>query len=898
MKLRKLLSAILEIAIIFTLALPTVAQTTGAISGRVVDAATKTSLPGAAVSVQSISLATDTDRSGAFQLLRVPAGQRTISVSYLGYEIATFEIEVRAGQTVDLQVDLKPLPQVKESIDVLSEPLLDGQARALNQQKNALNIVNIVSADQIGRFPDPNAAEAAQRIPGIVIQRDQGEGRFVSVRGTEPRLNSVLINGERIPAPEGDIRYVALDVIPADLLEAIEVSKALTPDMDADAIGGAVNLVTRQAPERTIFSLTAGLGYNRIVRDGLQNFNASFGRRFSDNKLGMVLSTSLLNTDRGSQNFEAEYDEGELDSLETRDYRLNRKRFGLNGVFDWRASNTSEFFLRTIYNRFSDDEYRRFFVNAVSDNALERNLRERYEVQEIISGALGGRHLFNNILEVDYRITYSYAEEAEPTNIISTFVQEDVEFAPNVSLSRIDPKNIQANPLNQDISKFILDEQTREDNITNDRETTAAINFALPLRTLTSFSGLFKFGEKYRHRKKARNNEALEISPEDDLFLSELLDPDYRVRTFLDGRYSPGSEFVNPEVSRQLPSQFAVEIEKDPESDLADYAAKEKIAAGYAMAELYLGERLMLLPGFRYEHTETDYRAFQLLFNDEGDLAGVSPIDGKNDYNFIMPALHARYRVGKDINLRAAVTRTLSRPNFVDVVPFQLILEEDGEIERGNPGLDPTGSVNFDILGEHYFQTVGILSAGFFYKRVNDNIFLSRFEEERNGQEFEVTQPVNGERANLWGVELAFSNQLRFLPGPLDGTGVYTNYTFTDSDARIAGRPDGPLPGQARHSGNFAVFYEKYGFSGRLSLNYHGRYIEEVGEETTRDIFFDSHSQWDLSVSQRINRRLRLFLDIINMTNEPLRRFEGFRNRPVQEEFYRWWATAGVKIDF
>ena len=875
--------------------LPASAQTTGSVSGRVLDELTRQPLPGAAVKLQGTSLTTDTDRAGAFQLLRVPAGKQTISVSYLGYEESTFDVEVRSGETFDLQALIKP--EIKEYVEVRSDQL-DGQARALNQQKTSPNIVNVVSSDQIGRFPDPNAAEATQRIPGIVIQRDQGEGRFVSVRGTEPRLNSVLINGERIPAPEGDIRYVALDVVPADLLEAIEVSKALTPDMDSDSIGGAVNLVTKQAPERTILSLTAGFGYNSIVRDGIENFNGTVGRRFFDNKLGALVSTSFFNTYRGSQNFEAEYDDGELDSLETRDYRLRRKRFGINPVFDWRSSNTSEFFLRGIYNRFSDDEFRRFFVNAVGDNALERNLRDRFEVQEIFSGAFGGRHLINNVLHTDYRITYSYAEEAEPKNITSTFVQEDVEFAPNVTPSQIDPDNIQANPLNEDINEFVLDEQTRDNNITNDREITGAINFALPLRTLTNFSGVLKFGGKYRYRKKTRNNEVLEVSPDDDVLLANVLDPDYRVRNFLDGRYSPGSGFVSPAFSRNLASLTPVEIEKNFEEDLADYSAKEKIGAGYVMAELMFGERLMLLPGVRYERTNTNYGAFQVLFDDEGDLSGVSPVTGRNSYNFFMPALHARYQLSSNTNLRAAISRTLSRPNFVDVIPFQLILEEDSEIERGNPNLAPTKSINVDVMAEHYFQTVGVASAGFFYKRLTDNIFFSRFDEDRNGDTFEVTQPVNGERASLWGLELAFSNQLRFLPKGLDGLGVYANYTFTDSTAHIEGRDEGPLPGQARHSGNFAVFYEKFGFSGRLSLNYHGRYTEEVGEDLSRDLFFDSHAQWDLSLSQRINKWLRVYVDVLNLTNEPLRRFEGFRNRPVQEEYYRWWMTGGVKIDF
>jgi len=897
MTFKRVFYSILWFVLLSLFASGVMAQSTGVISGKVVDGVSGRPLPGAAIKLQNSSLTVDTNRAGEYQLLRVPSGSQTIIVSYIGYEAGTFNVEVVAGQNVEFEATLKPLPQIKEYVEVHSDPQLDGQARALNQQKTSPNIINVVSSDQIGSFPDPNAAEAAQRIPGIVIQRDQGEGRFVSVRGTEPRLNSVLINGERIPAPEGDIRYVALDVIPADLLEAIEVSKALTPDMDSDAIGGAVNLVTK-APSQTIFSLNAGLGYNRIVDNGLQTINATVGRRFFDNKLGALVSTSFFNTRRGSQNFEAEYDDGELDSLETRDYRLTRRRFGINPVFDWKQSNTSEFFLRGIYNRYSDDEFRRFFVNAVSDNALERNLRDRYEVQEIISGAFGGRKLINNVLHMDFRVTYSYAEEAEPKNITSEFVQEDVDFAPNVSPTQIDPNNIQANPLNEDLSEYVLDGQTRENNITNDREWTGAVNFALPLRTLSNFSGVLKFGGKYRDRKKARNNEVLDVSPEDDVFLDTVLDPNYRVRNFLDGRYNPGNEFVDPLVARNLTSQFPVEIEKDPEEDLADFIAKEKISAGYVMAELMLGERFMLLPGLRYEHTKTEYQASQILFDDEGDLAGITPVFGAKNYNFLMPALHARYQLGANTNLRAALTRTMSRPNFVDVVPSQLILEEDGEIERGNPALNPTKSINFDVLAEHYFQTVGVASAGFFYKRLTDNIFLSRFEEDRNGDTFDITQPVNGERANLWGVELAFSNQLRFLPKPFDGLGIYTNYTFAESEARFAGRNDGPLPGQAKHSGNFAVFYEKFGFSGRVSLNYHGQYIEEVGEDVTRDFLVDSHAQWDLSLSQRLNRWLRVYVDVLNLTNEPLRRFEGFRNRPVQEEYYRWWLTGGVKIHF
>lgn len=898
-RLHTLLSVSLMASLFFITPLALAApQQTGAVVGKVLDELTGSPLPGAVVAVEGLARSEESNRAGSFQLLRIPTGKHTITVTYLGYETATFEVEIQPGRTSEIEAKIKPLPEVRESVTVQAEPsFIDGQAKALNQQKSALNIINVVSADQIGRFPDPNAAEAAQRVPGITIQRDQGEGRYVVVRGTEPRLNSMMINGERVPSPEGDIRNVALDVIPADLLEAIEVSKALTPDMDADSIGGSVNLVTKQAPEKQRIAFTLGLGYNEIVRDGIQQLNGTYGRRFFNDKLGMVVSGSFFNTDRGSQNFEAEYDDGFLDTLDLRDYHLNRTRWGLNTDLDYRLSKDSHLFLRGIFNKFDDDEYRRRLVSAVGDDALERHLRDRYESQTIYSIAAGGRHLFNSLWQLDYKLAFSYAQEDEPRNLQTIFIQEDVVFQPNVSPDRISPDNIQSNPLNEDINEYVLDEMVLGKNITNERDWVGSFNLATPFTLSGRQGGLFKFGGKYRYKKKARNNEEIEFSPEEDILLTDFLDRSYEPRQFLDGRYRPGNQFVNPDAARQFTSNFDFESEKNFEEDTADFVVKEKVAAAYAMTELYLGEKLSLLPGLRFEHTKVDSTGFEALFNTDGDFESLRALTGSNSYYQFLPGIHMRYRITPNANIRAAFTRTLARPNYVDLTPFQIINEEDEEITRGNPSLDPTTSWNFDLLGERYFSTIGVLSAGLFYKRLKNNIFLFTSEETRNGTEFDVTEPLNGESGRMFGVEVAFQNQLRFLPKPFDGFGIYANYTYVDSGADLLSRKI-RLPGQAEHSGNFAVFYEKFGFMGRLSLNYHGQYIEEVAEESARDIFFDSHAQWDFSASQRVTRKLRVFIDVINLTNEPLRRFEGFSNRPLQEEYYKWWATAGIKIDF
>ena len=469
-------------------------------------------------------------------------------------------------------------------------------------------------------------------------------------------------------------------------------------------------------------------------------------------------------------------------------------------------------------------------------------------------------------------------------------------FNPNVSPDSIDPDNIQANPQNEDINQFVLDGITREDNLTTDRDFAASMNFGLPFSTKGGTSGFWKWGAKYRDKRKDRDEEAIDFESEEDILLTDILDRDYQMGTFLDGLYSPGGQFGDPSTVRDLiPS---LEGERDPEADAADYVAEERVIAAYALTEINLSGNFIISPGLRYEYTDNDYSAFEILFNEEGDFDSKVPVNGSKSYGLVLPAVHAIYQFQPESNLRLAFTRTLSRPNYNDLAPFQLILEEDSEIERGNPELDPTLSWNADVLVEHYFETIGVVSGGFFYKRIEDNIFLFRTEEIRNGEDFDVLQPQNGAGADLVGFEVAYQNQLRFLPAPLDGLGIYANYTFVDSYTDLPGNRTGTLPGQSRHSGNFALSYEKRGFSGRFSINYHDDFLAEVAEDAAEDIYEDSHIQFDISASQRIATGVRLFVEAINLNDEPFRRYIGFENRPVQREFYSWWVTVGVNFSY
>jgi TonB-dependent receptor len=863
------------------------AQEAGSIVGRVADL-DGAPYVGAEVTVTDLGIKTVTDEQGRFRLLDVAAGSHPIQVDYLSAATATETAEVNAGATLELNFVLQPFA---EEISVVATPLMQGEAAALNQQKNAVNITNIVSADQIGRFPDPNAAEATQRVPAITLQRDQGEGRYIIVRGAEPRLNSTTVDGERIPSPEADGRDIALDVIPADLLQSIEVSKALTPDMDGDAIGGSVNLVTKRAPESTRLSATLAGGYNELTEDPILNGNFAWGSRFGeDKKLGLLVAGSLYDTDRGSDNYEPEYDDGDLAVLELRDYLMTRQRYGATASLDHRTSDTTNLYARYLWNEYKDDEIRRAFGSVVEDDALERVMRDRLQQSKITSLTLGADHQIGTSNILDYRVAWNQAREETPDQITSAFQQEDVEFDPNVSPDSIDPNNIQANPLNEDITEYELDGIEREHNWAEEEDIVGAVNFSHAFYRDSGFSGQFKFGAKVRFKEKNQDSNLVELDPEEDYALTDFLS-DFQSQTpFFGGRYELGP-FPDPNAMRNLVRDGDFEEERDLEEDLADFTANEDTLAGYGMVELELGANMTLLAGLRAENTQTDYEAFELEVDEEGDPVALRPVEGGSDYTELLPMAHFKWRLDDRTNLRFAGTRTLARPNFIDLAPYQLILREDEEIERGNPDLDVTTSWNFDALIEHYFEPVGILSGGIFYKKLEDNIFTFRTEEDFEGEEFDVTQKRNGGSAEILGGEVAL--QRRFE----SGFGIFFNFTYVDSDASYPDRESQRLQGQASQVGNFALSYETGRFSGRASLNYHDEYVFEIGEEPEEDLFLDEQLQLDFSATFRFTDRWSVSLNLNNLTDEPYRVYEGSPDRPIQEEIYGWWGTIGLKFD-
>ena len=897
--------------------MPAMAQAPGTVTGRVTDAVENLPLPGATVSVEGTTLGTATDLDGQFFLQGLPAGPHRLTVSYMGYRTQTLDVTVAAGEAATVEATLES--ELIELDGVIVEAIRQGQARALNQQKTAVNIKNVVAADLIGRFPDPNTAEALQRVPGLSVHRDQGEGRYVHIRGLDARLTHVTINGVAIPAPEGQIRSVALDVIPADQLASIEVHKALTPDLDADGIGGSVNLITKTPSlERRLFKASLAGGYNNLVsQDNLQG-SVTYGDRAG--RLGFLVSGSYYRTERGTDANEMtwgaeDFDEAEhtvLEDLQLRDYLITRERIGLSGSVDYTLTAHSFLYLRGIFNRFGDQEDRRRLrvrfdkgdydtPTQVSDARLERETKDRYEVQDIYSLQLGGEHLLADRFALAYSLSMSHAQEKEPNRRDMTFQQKKVD----VSYDMADP-DFPAFTIENDVDPFdpaayAFDDLVIENNITTDRNVTARLDFSIPYR-VGSGVGSIKLGGKLRHKTKDRLNDIRILDGFDgDLMLDQVVgsfeDPD-----FLDGRYQIGRS-ANPDQVEAFYNEHAAlfelnENDSHEDTDPANYEASEQVTAGYAQTTVTVG-RLQTLFGLRYEQTDLDYIGNTVVFDDDGNYEATTPVTGANAYGRLFPMLHLRYRLFDQTNLRLAATRTLARPHYYDLVPYRFIKREKEELEQGNPLLQPTDAANLDVLVEHYIRPLGVFSAGVFYKRLDDYTFHSLSEVDGGVYDgYEVVQPVNGDRATLRGFEVNWQQQLTFLPGFLDGLGVYANYTYTASETRVPGRAATiTLPGQATHMGNLAISYEKHGFSGRIAANLHGAYLNLVGEDADDDVYYDRHVQIDVSASQRVRPNLRVFVEMINLTNTPVRYYQGASSRPIKQEYYSWWSRLGLKVD-
>ena len=612
-------------------------QNSNRVSGIVFDRITGETLIGASIQIINLSKGTITDINGRFRLSDITEQEIEISISYVGYIPSTISCDFSNKKNLSLTVRLEPSITELDEVKIIGQA--EGQVKAFLDQKIAENIKNIVSEEQIEEFPDMNAAEVLQRVPGITLQRDQGEGRFVQLRGTPPELTNFNINGEQIPSPEGGVRYVGLDVISADQIESIEVTKVLTPDMDADGIGGTVNVITKTAKEgKPEIQVSGAGGYNNLRKTSNYQLQFSYGQR--SNKLGFQLNTSYNVNNQGSDNMEFKYEKAPFwgstsDSIDNyyvqyrevqlRHYEITRKRTGLSATLDYQFNQNSSVYLRAMYNSFSDEETRRRIILNLDDGitdtyylygGMERDLKYRTKLQEISTVNIGGKHDLGAV-KIDYEAAYALATEDEPNRMECVFQDPGPALIMEFDLSEPDwPRLLLPNAgdtiYTTDYDNYKFEDLLLLENSIKDRNITAKMNIEIPY-SFGMYEGYFKFGVKARFKEKTRDINASQFgayrtsSPlyaEDgsEMSMSELSDgfsePNLLNRSYIIDNM-PGVDKILEFYNYNQPFFRYNRTGTKVRSNGEDYTANEDIYAAYGMFRHDIN-RLMLLGGIRY----------------------------------------------------------------------------------------------------------------------------------------------------------------------------------------------------------------------------------------------------------------------------------------------------------
>ena len=907
----------------------TLENNSGLVTGQITDAE-KQILPGASIIVEGMHAGVTSDINGFYTIANLKPGTYTLKVSYVGYSPKEMTVTIANGKVLTRDVVLDEGAELKE-VEVLGA--FSGQRKAFQMQKAAMGVTNVVSADQVGKFPDSNIGDALKRINGINVQYDQGEARFGQVRGTSADLTSVTVNGNRLPSAEGDTRNVQLDLIPADMIQTIEVNKVVTSDMDGDAIGGEVNLVTKSTPSHRILNFTAGTGYTWISEKPQLNLGATWGQRFFNDKFGVMASASYQYAPGGSDNTEFEYVEKDgkvvLNEAQVRQYYVTRERQSYSLGLDYRFSPLHKISFKGIYNRRNDWEnrYRISYKKLASDPSSQsvviqtkagsdNNKDARLERQQTMDFTFDGEHQFGR-LNVDWASSFSRATEDRPNERYIGWKlkgSDDLDFgAAMEDAGKKQPYCSLAIP-SFDEGKWKLDEFTNSDQSISENEIKERINFSLPLVS-GKFGNTLRFGYKYTNKHKKRNTEYYDYTDAADKYLSDWKDNlSTQVRSsFMPGsQYPIGTQFVSKGYLGNMDFDKA-DGQELLEEEAGNYKATEQIHAAYLRLDQRLGAKLTATAGLRMESTRLKTSGVNYMVDEEEEESLTPTGEFRNNYTNWLPSLLLKYTPDDNSNVRFSITKTISRPKYSALVANKSFNLADQEATIGDPNIKPTEAWNFDLSADYYFKSIGMVSLGLYYKDIkNVNVeTLGYYTGEElglagNGELFEVTQNMNAYDARVFGVEVAWQRDFGFIAPELRCLGFYGNYTYTHSTTRnynprlgIEDGDDVKMAGSPEHTANASLYFEKNGVNVRLSYNFASDFIDMMNTGSRElDRYYDKVNYLDLNASYTWgkNTKFTVYAEANNLLNQPLRYYQGESKRTMQVEYYGVKVNAGIKI--
>ena len=963
----------------------------GSIGGTVVDSI-KAALQGAQVKLEPSKRVIASDGQGQFLITDLTPGTYSVEVRFVGFKPYDASVTVVAGQVAHIDAVMQVGSQNQE-VEVYADRL-HGEAEEINRERTSPNILNVLTSDVIKSLPNANIADALGRLPGVTLERDEGEGKYVQIRGTEPRLSNTTIDGINVPSPESGVRQVKLDTIPSDLVESVEINKTLSANQDGDAIGGSVNLVTKTAGETPTVDVYMSQGFTPIVgTQHVSEYGITGGRRFlGSKKLGIIGGFTYDYNSRGIDDIEPVPDSGSLvpnyTSIDQREYRYNRTRWGTAFSADYKLNEGSNLYAKFFYSDFKDYGDRWVYtLNATgldSKNNLDAdgnptavdsgtlpayNAETRLPDYGIGTLAIGGKHLFTSSFlnweisvarsrqlaaagdpqanfTYDANGTYNITDPTKPIDQLAAFAFNNCAYNAGQSPSKYRPVWNRActapdSPVYTP-SNYTLTELDTTGGQTTQINLQGGGDYAINYHAGSHFS-TFQFGGKFRNQHKGQLTVAPALTgsgPTMDQLLSDVHNPSYYGGTFQNGPYGSYEKVVayvkaNPDVLTADPVKTVL-TEAGQSFNL-----QEKISAGYGMNTIEFG-KFNLQAGLRFEGTNVSTTGYTNPTDSAGNPildANGSPVinktPGSGSYIDPLPSVQLRYSLTPETAIRAVYGRGMARPDPQDLIPTVTLdtSTNPATYSFGNPALKTEHSNNYDLLYEQYLKPLGLIQAGFFYKDISSPIISQRLNGTGQYAGFFVQQPVNAGSAYVTGVEIAYQQQLNYLPGLLGGLGFSGNYSYTASKAYKVNplRSDSPaLLRQAPNTWNLSPTYDRGPVSIRLGLSYNGaniyqyqyqnlQYVQTTDAngntvDTTQteplnpppvggikgpggDNYLYAHLQTDAQINYRLPKGFTAYVSGLNLNNEVFGFYNGSSQYVVQREYYKPTYSFGIRWD-
>ncbi|MDP4176407.1 MAG: TonB-dependent receptor [Bacteroidota bacterium] len=948
----------------------------GQIQGKIIEKGSGEALQGASVYFQGTAVGTISDNEGSFRITNVEPGNHLLVISYLGYKQKVLNVAISANKKTTINIELEA--DYVQGQEIIVSGQLQGQAQAINKQISSDQIVNIVSEQKIKELPDANAAESVGRLPGVAIQRDGGEATKLVIRGLDAKFANVTLNGIQIPASNSDNRDVDLSLISQSTLSGIELFKALTPDQDADAIAGVVNLVTGKAKSGQKIGINAFGIYSGLTKTANQyRFSGDYSNRFFDDFLGIQAGFNAEKRDRSRDLFSNSWEipgnveDYRISSLQVEFDKETRKRYGGNLNLDINTPDggTIKFinlYSKTTRNQFiTSRTYPAFGTVTYNGEAIDREI---YTWNNSIDGE-------NNLwgIKANWALSHAYTKNEKPFDhwirfYENTTTSSGMKNIDNPAVLKMPGQYLIPYAINA-FDKANVDRAYFYQDSNDERNYDIKADLEYPIRLGEDLAGTVKAGYKYRSKERHRDSDQLmtaywlrtsfdyykndngQVVPKD--WANSLWPSGYHglLTDFLSGRDSRmiNDEYLlNPLIDENMVRQW-YEFSKNGVSldgirheyftnlicERDKYKIEENVQGTYGMVKLNAGQMVTLIAGFRYEYENNDYTSKYIPrilgeFETQSGIIKDTTANYKKDY--ILPNLHIKVKPFEWLDLRFALSKSISRPDYSMRLPNLYINNQDQQIVTGNPNLQSAVAWNYDASIALYATRYGLFTISGFKKNI-DNIFywlnnikIMNADQARSYglpvdqygpfNQYLLNIPVNTSGTKVWGIELDLQTHLGFLPGALSNIVFSANYSRTWSKTKyprftLQKSADFPpkfspvyyesereLSGQTDYTGNLALGYDYEGFSGRVSVYFQGPYLGYISSNENLDSYQKAFSRWDISLKQSFTDYLAVFANINNFTNVIEGSYQSFRSLDNGGYLYGITGEMGLQITF